>query len=83
MKKFLITLVTVGTVLITSGCNRDMVDTVFSYDKAMIRMPDGTVVKGNVESWKDYEDGEQLQIKIDGKTYLVHAGNACLIEGED
>ena len=27
----------------------------------------------------DFEDGDQLQIRIDGKTYLVHSSNVVLI----
>ena len=50
-----------------------------SKTRAMIRLPDGSVVDGAVESWRDFEDGDQLQIKIDGVTYLVHSTNVALI----
>ena len=74
----------VGVVLTTAafvcGCsNKDMFDAVYTYDKVIIEMPDGQVVKGNVESWRDYEDGDQLQIKVNGKTYLVHSEDCVLI----
>ena len=39
----------------------------------------GQVVEGKVSSWTDYEDGDQLQVKINGKTYLVHSSNVVLI----
>lgn len=63
----------------SGGFNYQLFDTTYTYDKAIIKLPDGEVVKGKVESWKDYEDGDQLQIKIDGKTYLVHSTNCVLI----
>lgn len=63
-----------------AGCNRQLADTTFYFDKAMIQLPNGEVVEGKVQSWTDYEDGEQIQVKIDGKTYLVHAENICLMK---
>lgn len=38
------------------------------------------VVSGKIESWKDYDDGDQIQVKIDGTTYLVHSANIALIK---
>lgn len=66
--------------VLLSGCNRQIIDTTYSYDKAIIRLPDGEVVSGAVESWKDYGDGDQLQVKIDGKTYLVHSSDVVLVK---
>ena len=82
MKKILC--VVVASVLfggLLTGCNMQLVDTTFSYDTAQIQMPDGTVVSGKIDSWRDYEDGDQLQIVIDGVTYLTHAENVVLIKG--
>lgn len=68
------------TAMTMTGCgNMDLVDTVFTYNKAVIKMADGSIVSGDVESWRDYEDGDQLQVTIDGTTYLVHAANITLI----
>lgn len=79
-KKLLLLALSAGVVLGCTGCgNKDMWDTVYTYDKAIITLPNGEVIEGKVESWTDYEDGDQLQIKIDGKTYLVHSGDCILI----
>lgn len=59
--------------------NMQLVDTVYSYDKAIISMPNGEIVEGKVDSWRDYEDGDQIQVTIAGKTYLVHSSNIVLI----
>lgn len=59
------------------GCNYRVFDTTFSYSWAQIKMPDGTIIEGRVDNWTDYE-GDQLQITIDGTTYLVHAVNAVM-----
>lgn len=58
--------------------NKQVIDTVYTYDYAILELPNGEVVEGNVENWRDYE-GDQLQIKIDGKIYLVHSSDAVLI----
>lgn len=63
-----------------TGCNRQVIDTTFSYDNAILALPDGSVISGKIESWKDYDDGDQIQVKIDGTTYLVHSVNIVLIK---
>ena len=65
--------------LLLSGCNKQMLDLTYSYEYAIIGLPNGEVVEGKVSSWTDYEDGDQLQVKINGKTYLVHSSNVVLI----
>lgn len=66
-------------VLTLVSCNHQIIDTTFSFERAIIYLPDGSIVKGKVESWGDYENSDQLQVKIDGKTYLVHSSNVVLI----
>ncbi len=65
--------------LFTAGCNKQLVDLTYSYERAIIYLPNGEIVEGRVSSWTDFEDGDQLQIKIEGKTYLVHSSNVVLI----
>lgn len=78
MKKFMCAVAV--TMLILSGCgNRDIIDTTYFYDSAVIKLPNDTVIEGKVESWRDYEDGDQIQVKINGKSYLVHSSNVVLI----
>ena len=82
MKKIialLLAVIALLSALILSGCNKQMVDLTYSYEYAIIGLPNGEVVEGKVSSWTDYEDGDQLQVKIDGKTYLVHSSNVVLI----
>lgn len=82
MKKILaiaLAVVAVVGVLVLAGCNKQMVDLTYSYEYAIIALPNGEVVEGRVSSWTDFEDGDQIQVKIDGKTYLVHSSNVVLI----
>ena len=59
--------------------NRQLFDTTYTFDRAIISMPDGSIISGTVSSWKDYEDGDQIQVVIDGTTYLVHSSNIVLM----
>lgn len=64
---------------VLSGCNRQIIDVTYSFDKAIISLPNGEIVEGKVDSWKDYDDGDQIQVKVNGVTYLVHSENVVLI----
>lgn len=69
-----------AALLFLTGCNMQIVDTTYSYDIAVISLPDGTTVRGKVESWKDFVDGDQIQVKVNGDMYLVHSVNVALIK---
>lgn len=62
-----------------SGYNRELFDITYSFERAIINLQNGEVIEGKVDSWRDFEDGDQIQVKIDGKTYLTHAANVILI----
>ena len=82
MKKviaLLMAVIVVLSVMLLAGCNKQMVDLTYSYEYAIIGLPNGEVVEGKVSSWTDFEDGDQIQVKINGKTYLVHSSNVVLI----
>ncbi len=72
-------IVLVLSVLVLAGCNKQMVDLTYSYERAVLSLPNGEVIEGKVSSWTDFEDGDQIQVKIEGKTYLVHSSNIVLI----
>lgn len=76
--KMRITLLVVLMVFMMAGCNKQ-IDTVYSYERAIIYFPNGEILEGEVQSWTDFEDGDQIQVKIDDKTYLVHSTNIVLI----
>lgn len=79
MRKFAIAIGTIVLTMSLSGCNKQIVDLTYSYERAIISLPNGEVVDGKVQSWTDFEDGDQIQVKIDGVTYLVHSSQAALI----
>ena len=89
MKKVFIIGILSALILMATGCtksNYQYFDTTYTFNRAKIKMPDGTVISGKVDSWRDYEDGDQLQVVINGVTYLSAAENIVLIAepvGED
>ena len=81
MKKILATFILMLLMAATlSGCNRQIIDTTYNFGKAIIYLPDGQIVEGKVENWLDYENSDQIQVKIDGVIYLVHSSNIVLIK---
>ena len=64
-----------------TGCcgNKKVFDLQYSFNYAIIQLPNGEIVEGKVDSWKDYE-GEQLQVKIDEVVYLTSSYNCTLMD---
>lgn len=79
MKKTIVWILMLVTLLSLTACNKQMVDLTYSYERAILSLPNGEVIEGKVSSWTDFEDGDQIQVRIDGKTYLVHSSNIVLI----
>ena len=78
MKKLIVGALLIGSLLITS-CNYQVVDLTYNYNYAYIQLQNGEVIEGRVEAWGDYDDGEQLQVQIDGIVYLTSSYNCTLI----
>ena len=60
--------------------NRDFWDTNYTFDRAIIGLPNGESIEVQVDEWSDYDDGDQIQIKDkSGNVYLVHSSDCILI----
>lgn len=80
MKKKILCIVAIGSVMLgLAGCNKQVFDTTYSYERAILSLPNGEVIEGKVQKWTDYADGDQIQVKIDGKQYLIHSEDVVLI----
>lgn len=81
MKKFLAGIAIVAFMVVTLfGCNKQVIDVTYKFDKAIVSLPNGEVIEGKLDSWRDYEDGDQIQVKINGVTYLAHSSDVVLIK---
>jgi hypothetical protein len=81
MKKIIVIVLALLMLTTTlTGCgNKQWFDITYKYDRAIISLPNGEVIDGKIDGWTDYEDGDQIQVKINGKTYLVHSSDIVLI----
>lgn len=78
-KKLAIVAIIIGMVAGIAGCNKQLVDLNYKFNYCYIYLQNGEVISGKVDSWTDFADGDQLQVKINGVTYLVHSSNCTLI----
>lgn len=80
MKKLIAIILLVALMaLALCGCNKQILDTTYTFNYAIIGLPNGDTVEGKVQSWTDFEDGDQIQVKIDGIIYLVHSSDVVLM----
>lgn len=79
-KKIFLMSLLIAALLTLTGCNYQAIDLVYEYNYAYILLPNGEVVEGKVESWCDYSDGDQVQVKINGDTYLTDTTRCVLVK---
>lgn len=79
MKKIILVLMLIVLAACLAGCNYTMFDTTWTFDRAIFTLPDGTVIDGKVQTWKDFEDGDQIQVRVNDVTYLVHSSDIVLM----
>lgn len=79
MKKLAIIVSSIILAVSLVACNKQVIDLTYSYERAIISLPNGEIVEGKVQSWTDFKNGDQIQVKIDGVTYLLHASQVVLI----
>ena len=60
--------------------NRQLMDVNYHFDRAILKLPNGEIVEGKLNSWLDFDDSDVIQVKIDGTTYLTSYVNVCLID---
>ena len=82
MKKLIAIMVIACLLSALVGCgNKDIFDTVYTFDYAIMSLPNGEVKKVEIEKWTDYDEGNQIQIIAkDGTVYLVHATDCVLVK---
>lgn len=85
MRKVIAAILVLMVALVLIGCNYsgyNFYDNDYHFNRAMISMPDGTILNVQIAKWSDAE-GEQLTITAkDGTRYLVSSYNCVLIEDD-
>ena len=83
MKVIALVALLVISVLVLSGCslgNRNIgFDLKQSFDDAIVILHNGEMIEGKVDSWRDFNESDVVQVTIEGVTYLTHYSNVILI----
>ena len=87
-KKVLIGIAVIVVLLVAVGViywqthigNRQLMDVNFHFDRAVLKLPNGEVIEGKLNSWLDFDGSDVIQVKINGRTYLTSYVNVCLID---
>lgn len=62
-----------------SGGMPDLMDASHGFDYAQVRLPDGTIVEGECETWyRDDKKSGRLRVTIDGIDYVGSYNNIML-----
>ena len=82
MKRIIAAIVLIFMIIALVACgNMDMLDTVYTFNYAIIKMPNGTTETVEIKRWLDFDTGDQIQITAtDGTIYLVHSSNCVLVK---
>ena len=76
MKKLLLGLLLVLTLIGLTGCNKQIFDFNNSFKKVHLYE---TNCCYEINSWRDYENGEQLQVHITGKGKILISSTSCFL----
>lgn len=78
----LIIIISIAFIACLSGCtgfNKQIIDLQYSFNYGIIELPNGEIIEGRVQTWTDFEDGDQIQVRINDVVYLVHSTDIVLM----
>lgn len=79
MKKIIVVIMLVIICISLCACNKTFIDPFYTFNYAVLSHADGTEETIEIVSWKDFQDGDQIQFTDkDGTTYLTHANRVVL-----
>lgn len=79
MRKFIVSILIVITMLFTFGCAAEDENMIIGYDWAVLSLPNGNVIEGEVKGMRNMY-GDQVQVIIDDVLYYTHFCNVVLID---
>lgn len=83
MKKIIIVALIITLCLTLTACqigNRQIgIDTTQTFRWAIIQLGNGELIEGPVNSWRDFNESDTVQITVKGVTYLTHYANVILV----
>ena len=77
---FLLAILILVIACLCSGCNYKVVDLKYNYTKVHIIEQNKCYT---ISNWRDYDEGDEVQVKIDGYGYCIfHYNQVVLIENK-
>ena len=73
-------LIVILAVMFLTSCNKQIFDTNWNFDYAYVKLPNGQIVEGPLDSWNDFDSSDCVQVKINGIVYLTHYVNVVMID---
>ena len=66
--------------MLTACGNKDILGLTYTFEYAQVKLPDGTIIDGQVKEWAREEKTDSIRVTFkDGKgTYFTHATNVVL-----
>lgn len=53
-------------------------DTTQTFTHAILKLDNGELIEGKIDSWRDFSESDTVQVTIGGITYLTHYSNVIL-----
>lgn len=81
MKQFkkLIALVIIAVPLLTACGNKDVFGTMYTFEHATIKLPNGEIIDGDVKEWAREEKTDSVRVTLkNGRTYFTSTNNVVL-----
>lgn len=82
VKTIILIVLSISAIVSLSGCgNKQIFDTTYTFHTALIDTFNGEVMEVEIAGWRDYDNGDQIQItSTDGTVFLVHSSRCILIK---
>ena len=81
MKKFkkALVLIIIAIPLLTACGNKDVFGTVYTFNRATVKLPNGETIDGEVKEWAREEKTDSVRVTFkDGRTYFTSTVNVVL-----
>ena len=76
-------LVLTGVSVICKGCgNMSILDLHWTFDEAIVKMPDGKCERIKLVGWHDFEQSDMIQIETEEQVFCTHSANVILIKNK-
>ena len=78
-KIILLSLLSLPLLAACKAGNKDVIGNVYTFNYAQVKLSDGTIIEGEVDSWSRPPETDTIRVTFKDKgTYLTHGSNVTL-----